>query len=139
MDAPGLEEGTRRGAEQAGRAAKAMRAGEPMPAEGGQRAAEDAFREAQDALDEASRNLRQMQQASQGQGKGEREEGKEDGEGDKPGDGEDMLSQDMALPAPEAFRTPEEYRRALLQGMEGEVPEEYKTLNRRYYEELVRQ
>jgi hypothetical protein len=50
-----------------------------------------------------------------------------------------MLSQDMALPAPEAFRTPEEYRRALLQGMEGEVPEEYKTLNRRYYEELVRQ
>jgi methyl-accepting chemotaxis protein len=139
MDAPGLEEGTRRGAEQAGRAAKAMRDGEPMPAEGGQRAAEDAFREAQDALDEASRNLRQMQQASQGQGKGEREEGKEDGEGDKPGDGEDMLSQDMALPAPEAFRTPEEYRRALLQGMEGEVPEEYKTLNRRYYEELVRQ
>ncbi len=140
MDAPGLAEGARRGAEQAKRAAEAMRNGEPMPAEGGQRAAEDGFREAQEALDEASRNLRQMQQASQGQGKGEREEGQDDGEGgDKSGDGTELLSEDMALPAPEAFRTPEEYRRALLQGMEGEVPEEYKTLNRRYYEELVRQ
>ncbi|MDP2312565.1 MAG: DUF4175 family protein [Pseudomonadota bacterium] len=140
MDAPGLEEGAQRGAEQARRAAEAMRNGEPMPAEGGQRAAEDGFREAQEALDEASRNLRQMQQASQGQGKGERKEGESDGEGgDKSGEGTEVLGEDIALPAPEAFRTPEEYRRALLQGMEGEVPEEYKALNRRYYEELVRQ
>ncbi|MES2639341.1 MAG: DUF4175 family protein [Myxococcota bacterium] len=140
MDAPGLAEGAKRGAEQARRAAQAMRDGEPMPAEGGQRAAEDAFREAQDALDEASRNLQQMQQASQGKGSGEKKEGEQEGEGgDKSGDGPDVLGDEMALPAPEAFRTPEEYRRALLQGMEGDVPEEYKTLNRRYYEELVRQ
>ncbi|MDP2308860.1 MAG: DUF4175 family protein [Pseudomonadota bacterium] len=139
MDAPGLSEGAKRGAEQAQRAAQAMRDGEPMPAEGGQRAAEDGFREAQDALDEASRNLQQMQQASRGKGKGEEKQGEEGEGGEKSGEGQDVLGQDMALPAPEAFRTPEEYRRALLQGMEGDVPEEYKTLNRRYYEELVRQ
>ena len=39
----------------------------------------------------------------------------------------------------EEFRTPEEYRRALLEGMEGDVPEEYRALKKRYYEELVLQ
>ncbi len=143
MDAPGLQDGAKRGAEQAGRAAEAMRDGQPMPAEGGQRAAEEAFRQAQDALDEASRNLRQMQQASQARGRGDGEEQQgeqQEGEGgDRSGDGSQVLGEDIALPAPEAFKTPEEYRRALLEGMEGDVPEEYKALNRRYYEELVRQ
>ena len=35
--------------------------------------------------------------------------------------------------------TPEAYRRALLEGMEGEVPSEYRALKKRYYEELVNQ
>ena len=43
------------------------------------------------------------------------------------------------MPQPEEFRTPEEYRRALLEGMEGEVPEEYRALKKRYFEELVNQ
>ena len=43
------------------------------------------------------------------------------------------------LAEPEDFRTPEEYRQALLRGMEGDVPEEYRALKRRYYEELVHQ
>ncbi len=139
MDAPGLAGGAKRGAEQAGRAGQAMRAGDPMTSEGGQRAAEDGFREAQDALGEAKRNLQQMQRAGGSQAKGQ---GEKQGEGEgreHSGDGSDMMGQDMTLPAPEAFRTPEAYRRALLEGMEGDVPEEYKALNRRYYEELVRQ
>lgn len=143
MDAPGLQEAAQRGAEQAGRAAEAMRRGAPMPAEGGQRAAEEAFREAQDALEQAQQNMRQMQQASRPRRGEQGGEGEQDGEqqegGEESGEGDQMLGEDVALPAPEAFKTPEEYRRALLEGMEGAVPEEYKALNRRYYEELVRQ
>jgi hypothetical protein len=45
----------------------------------------------------------------------------------------------VELPSPEDFMTPEAYRRALLEGMEGEVPDEYRQLKRRYYEELVQQ
>lgn len=145
MDAPGLQEGTERGAEQAERASEAMREGDAMSAEGGQRGAEDGFREALDAMAEAERNLRQMQQASQGgsgdqKGQGQPGDGESDGQREGEGsDGMENAGDQMSLPAPEAFQTPEAYRRALLEGMEGEVPEEYKSLNRRYYEELVRQ
>ena len=45
----------------------------------------------------------------------------------------------LEIPAPEAFETPEQYRRQLLEGMEGDVPDEFEALKRRYYEELVRQ
>ena len=37
------------------------------------------------------------------------------------------------------IRQHEAYRRALLEGMEAEVPDEYRALKQRYYEELVRQ
>ena len=53
--------------------------------------------------------------------------------------GEGVRAEDFVLPKPDAFQTPEAYRKALLEGMQGAVPEEYKSLNRRYYEELVRQ
>ena len=39
----------------------------------------------------------------------------------------------------EEHMSPEEYRKALLEGMKGDVPEEYQTLKKRYYEELVQQ
>jgi len=45
----------------------------------------------------------------------------------------------VEIPAPEEFRTPEEYRRALLEGMQGEIPPEYQALEKHYYEDLVRQ
>ena len=50
-----------------------------------------------------------------------------------------MQDAHMQIPGREEFRTPEEYRRALLEGMQGEVPEEYRAMKRRYYEELVHQ
>lgn len=134
MRAPGLEDGAKQGAEQAGRAEEAMREGDAMGAEGGQRAAEDGFRRAQEALRQAQQDLQSMQQA----GRPERgREGESGGQGGEQADGDQ--GGDIALPAPEEFQTPEEYRRALLEGMSGEVPEEYRSLNRRYYEELVRQ
>lgn len=137
MKAPGLERGATQGAEQSERAAQAMAEGDPMGAEGGARAAEDGFRQAQDALDQAKENLQQMQQAAQqsGQKEGKEGEGKDNPSGNDPS----TDPGEVVLPAPEEFQTPEAYRDALLRGMAGEVPEEYRGMNRRYYEELVRQ
>jgi len=73
-----------------------------------------------------------MQQAMQQQREGDGE-GQGGGQQPSPGD------QRIEIPAPEDFQTPEAYRRALLEGMAGDVPEEYRALKRRYYEELVRQ
>ena len=134
MKAPGLERGAQQGAEQAGRAAEAMEAGDAMGAEGGQQAAEDGFREAYQALEQAEQDMRDMQESAAG-----RQDGTSDEDGGGRGGDNDANSQPMALPAPEEFQTPEAYRQALLEGMSGAVPEEYKALNRRYYEELVRQ
>lgn len=134
MQAPGLERGARQGAEQSGRAAEAMQDGDAMGAEGGQRAAEEGFRQARSSLEQAQRDLRSMQPGQRGD-QGEGEAGGEPGaDGDEGG-----TDEPMALPAPEEFQTPEAYRRALLEGMSGEVPDEYRPLNQRYYEELVRQ
>jgi hypothetical protein len=58
---------------------------------------------------------------------------------DESRDGEQYSTQEIQIPSPEEFQTPEEYRRALLEGMEADVPEEYEALKKRYYEELVRQ
>lgn len=136
MKAPGLERGTEQAAEQSGRAAEAMQRGDPNGAEGGQQATRDGLREAQEALDQAQENLRQMQQAARpSSGQGQSGEGQRD-EGTNPSQQD---SQDIRIPAPEQFQTPEEYRNALLEGMSGQVPDEYQNLNRRYYEELVRQ
>lgn len=137
MKAPGLERGATQGAEQSERAAQAMSEGDAMAAEGGARAAEEGFRQALDALDQAKDNLKQMQQAAQQSGK---QEGKEGAGADQPPGNEPSSDPgEVVLPAPEEFQTPEAYRDALLRGMAGEVPEEYQGMNRRYYEELVRQ
>ena len=75
-------------------------------------------------------SMSQMRGEQQGQG----------GEGDKSeGEGADQERQSIEIPAPEEFQTPEAYRRALLEGMSGDVPDEYEALKRRYYEDLVRQ
>ncbi len=142
MDAPGLEDGTRRAAEQGAQAGEALRTGDALRAGGAQRATEEGLQEAIAALQQAQKDMQDMRQAAQGEGEGTPGDGK--GAGDRKGrrDGngdEDSDAEDVALPAPETFQTPEAYRKALLEGMQGDVPEEYKALNRRYYEELVRQ
>lgn len=141
MSAPGLEEGAERAAGHGRDASEAMEGGDVMRAEGAERAAEDALREAQEALREAQRNLRAMQQAAAGEGEGERGgKGEDEGEGrEGDGDGPNPTSEEVLLPAPEEFQTPEEYRKALLEGMGAEVPAAYEAAKRRYYEELVRQ
>ena len=118
------------------RAEGALETGEAMQAEGNQIAAADHIRDARERLQEAMQQQQQQQQA-QGQMQGQRRDeqgggGKEDGEA-APGQHE------LLIPPPEDFRTPEAYRRALLEGMSGDVPEEYEALKRRYFEELVHQ
>ncbi|MFT4627995.1 MAG: hypothetical protein ACI8PZ_006689, partial [Myxococcota bacterium] len=102
-------------------------------AEGSQGVAAERVREARESLEQARDQA--AQEASQLGQSGQRE----------PGGGEEQRGRDMSeaqnvpIPSREDFRTPEEYRRALLEGMEGDVPEQYRALKRRYYEELVHQ
>jgi hypothetical protein len=134
-----------------------LEGGRGLAAQGSQQAASRHLREAlealQDAMQEASRSAAKMAQSGQGggeeEGEGAGEGGDEEGDGaeggkDKKKGGEDgeeesESSAPIELPEPEEFRTPEAYRRSLLEGMEGDVPEEFKALKRRYYEELVHQ
>ena len=110
----------------------AVEMGYAMSAEGHQRRAVDKVRETQEHLQQAMEKQSQMQQ-SMAQMRGER-----GGEaGDQHGDGPSTSEPD--IPAPELFQTAEAYREALLEGMAGEVPKEFETLKRRFYEDLVRQ
>lgn len=135
-----LEEHLENAGERMDQAGDHIRLGQPMQAEGSQGAASEHVRDAIRALEDAMQQQAQQQQEMSGSSAGS--EGEED---DKPSpeddgeDGEDTKARSIDLPEPEEFRTPEEYRRALLEGMEGGVPEEYRVLKKRYYEELVHQ
>ncbi len=137
-DASAMEGAAAEGAEQSQRASESMQDGDALGASGAAGAATEAYRRAQEELEKAAQAMREMQQAGGGGGGGEPGEGEpQGGEGsDADNEGE---RQEVIIPAPEEFATPEEYRKALLEGMQGDVPEAYRAANRRYYEELVRQ
>ncbi len=116
------------------RASDALGQGDAMSGEGNQR---DAARQVGSARDHLQREMGEYQQMQQMQ---QRMSG-EQGEGGN-NDGDDQPSDPMTqpeIPAPELFRTPEEYRRSVLEGMPADVPEEFKALKKRFYEDLVRQ
>ncbi|GDX81890.1 hypothetical protein LBMAG42_37010 [Deltaproteobacteria bacterium] len=137
-DASELEQAAEEGAEEAQRGADAMQDGDAMGAAGAQSAAQSAFERAQDALQQALQDMSEMNQAGQGGQGGE--EAQKPGERNGGAQGQDGEGrQEVSIPAPEEFETPEAYRKALLEGMQGVVPEAYRATNRRYYEELVRQ
>ena len=153
----GMEESLKKADTRMLQATEELQAAEGMQAVGSQQAAaqhiRDAIESLSDAMKQSQRASDEMQPGKQGEegeeGEGGGKEGEEGEGGDKeggkgPGDeseksGEDGNSQPFELPEPEEFRTPEEYRKALLEGMSGDVPEEYEALKRRYYEELVHQ
>ena len=116
------------------RAEQALEQGDGVGGEGHQRYAAEQIGAARQILQQQQEEARQMQQAMGRRGQG-------DGKGKNNGgsNGAAQPSQSIEIPAPESFQTPEAYRRALLEGMRGEVPEEYEALKRRYYEDLVRQ
>lgn len=136
----GMDEGLKEAEEGMQQASEDIQSGQPMQAEGSQSSARQGVQDAAKALEEA------MKQAAAGGGSGEGDEGQQGGEkkekgkgGSDQNDGRDDEEGETFIPLPDAFRTPEEYRRELLDGMEGEVPEQYRALKKRYYEELVHQ
>jgi len=134
MGAPGLEESIDSAILEMRRGERALNIGRTLEAVGAEEAAADRLRQAREALDQAAAAMAQMQSAMEGGGSGY-------GSGDGRGGEEDADEAPMTieLPTPEEFQTPEEYRRALLLGMQGDVPAEYEALKRRYYEDLVSQ
>lgn len=136
MGAPGLVEGLEGAEREMDRARAALERARAVEAEGAEEAAADRIAQALEALSRSAAAMQAMEDAMEGGGgRGDQEGGAggQEGEERAPPDGR------IELPDPEEFRTPEEYRKALLEGMQGEVPEEYEALKRRYYEELVRQ
>ena len=106
--------------------------GQAMQGEGYQEQAALRVRDTIDALQQAMQQMQQMQQQMQqmsGQGEGSGGSGEESGA--------DMIAAD--IPLEDDKMSPEEYRRALLEGMKGDVPQEFEALKKRYYEELVAQ
>jgi predicted nucleic acid-binding Zn-ribbon protein len=131
----GMRESLQEASERMGESGDDLGAGRAMQAEGGQGVAAERLREARESLEQAMQQAKQQQQSMQPGGQGDQQQA-QDGENQS---GTDNKPMPMEIPGREEFRTPEAYRRALLDGMEGEVPEEYRALKKRYYEELVHQ
>ncbi len=137
----GMREAMEDATERMQQASDDLQQGQPMQAEGSQGMAAERLKEAARALQEArDQAAQQMQQMQQGAGGGQGQEGEQPqgGERDEGHEGFDHRD-DLEIPGRESFQTPEQYRRALLEGMEGEVPEEYRAMKKRYFEELVSQ
>jgi hypothetical protein len=134
MGAPGLNEGMEGAVREMDRAAASLQRARTVEAEGAEGAAADRLRQAKEALEQAAAAMAQMQEAMRGQGQ---PGGKESNGRDKKG--EEKRQDPIEIPAPEEFQSPEAYRKALLEGMQGDVPSQFEALKRRYYEELVRQ
>jgi hypothetical protein len=134
MGAPGLNEGMEGAVREMERATESLLRARTVEAEGAEGAAADRLRQAREALEQAAAAMAQMQEAMRGQGQqgGERPDGQDQS-------GEERRQDPIEIPAPEEFQSPEAYRKALLEGMQGDVPSEFEALKRRYYEELVRQ
>ena len=114
------------------RARKYLDDGVALAGEGHQRQASDLVRETENHLQQSMQDQQQMQQTMKQM------------QGEKGGSGEKKNSQSVPqdqpeIPAPELFKTPEAYRKALLEGMSGTVPEEFRSLKKRFYEDLVQQ
>lgn len=115
-------------------ASDALSRGEAMQGEGHQREAQRKLEQTKESLQQAAQRQQQMQQQMQ------RMAGEGEGGGHQPsGEQDNPAMSQPEIPTPEAFKTPEAYRRALLEGMAEDVPEEFKALKKRFYEELVRQ
>jgi hypothetical protein len=156
----GMQQSLDKADERMVQAADELQAARALQAQGSQQAASQHIRDAIRSLSEAMAAAARAAAEESGEGgeggegggeEGEQEggEGDDDGEsngGEEESEGEGgergangLRQDDFELPQPEEFRTPEAWRRALLEGMAGEVPEEYRALKIRSYEELVHQ
>lgn len=113
-------------------ASEDLQQGQPMQAEGSQGVAAQRIHEAIESIEQAQQDAAAMARPSAG----EEQQGRED-----QANGSEQMQdrKDLEIPRRDEYVPPAEYRRLLLEGMEGEVPEEYRALKQRYFEELVRQ
>lgn len=113
-----------------------LRRGRPMPAEGVQGQAAEQVKEARHALEDV---LQQMGGGGGGEGEsgGEGGEESDDGRGDLDLDAGAMLDS-RELNLDDEFDL-DAFQRDVLRGMQGDVPESYRALKKRYYEELMTQ
>jgi hypothetical protein len=108
--------------------------GRAMPAEGAQGQAAEHVREARRALEDVLEGM--------SGGGGEEGEGGEGGEGEaaasSPLDLDTTASNPPGIDLEDQFDL-DEFQRDVLRGMQGDVPESYRALKKRYYEELMTQ
>lgn len=132
----GMEEALEQAQGNMGDATEDLGAGRPMPAEGSQGAAAERLKEAREALEQAAR---QMAASGPGGGEGDGED-----EGDD-GSNEDEMDLDPGSAPPDRDIDLEEqfdldaFQRDVLRGARGDVPDAYRALKQRYYEELMTQ
>lgn len=133
-----MEELLQQADENMGQARSDLETGRPMPAEGAQGQAAERLKEAREALEEAA--------AQMAQSGGQARDGEpQDSEGDD-GEGADteLDLDDQASFQPNDITFEEEFdldafQRDVLRGMQGDVPESYRAMKKRYYEELMTQ
>ncbi|MBX2804000.1 MAG: DUF4175 domain-containing protein [Myxococcales bacterium] len=133
----GMQEALDEASERMDQAGQDLEGGQLMQAEGSQGVAAQRIRDAIESIEQAQEQARQ--QAQQMSGRRPEDGSRSDNDGQRDSNEMPNESLNLEIPGREEFRTPEEYRRALLEGMEGEVPEEYRAMKQRYYEELVHQ
>lgn len=108
-------------------ATEVLKEGDDMAGESLEYQASARIQDTIEALKQAAQDMQQMQQQSQQMMTGE-----------STGESSESMSS-VELNPLEKEVSPEEYRKMLLQGMQGDVPDEYQALKKKYYEELVAQ
>ncbi len=136
MGAPGLEDALEQAAQQMATATELLARGTGSSGEIAQRVAADNLADANQALRRALREAADMSSLAMPPGSGQQVANR-DGSGR--GAREVNPPERLGLPTPEEFATPEAYRKALLRGMQADVPTEYESMKKRYYQELVQQ
>lgn len=115
-----------------------LQKGGSMSGEGMQRSASQNIQSTRNRLQEQMDDFMQMQQQMSKMDPSDPSDGS--GEGEEPSDDDfDLNPIGSQMPSLEEEKTPEEYRKELLEGMSSEVPNEYRQQKKRYYEELVQQ
>lgn len=135
----GMTEALERADQSMDHASEDLGQGRPMPAEGAQGQAAERIKEAREALEQAAAEMA----SSGGQA---REPGELEGKGDEP-EGSDPVDLDLDNPAelgsPDLTLEEEfdldAFQRDVLRGARGDVPEAYRAMKKRYYEELMTQ
>ncbi len=136
MGLPGVVDAIEAGLDEMERAEDSLEHARVQEAEGAESAAADRLWQAQQQLAQGAQALEQLKQAMQGTGSRGRRDQDHDGSA---GEGDDYRdNQEIEIPIDDLLDA-EAYRKALLEGMQAEVPPEFEALKRRYYEELVRQ